>query len=135
MKISPATKSCSSAGGKSPDASSYLGSLKDSVSVYCSSSASTENINKKPENNDPEPRKAPLTSRTVVAQSCVDLMEAESPRSSRSFPKRFSFLTQESPRKDPSGTEIRTSELQIFVPDPASGRSSDRDQEQEPWEG
>ena len=54
MKISPATKSCSSAGGKSPDASSYLGSLKDSVSVYCSSSASTENINKKTANNDPE---------------------------------------------------------------------------------
>ena len=54
MKISPATKSCSSGGGKSPDASSYLGSLKDSVSVYCSSSASTENINKKTANNDPE---------------------------------------------------------------------------------
>merc|ERR1712241_783937 len=54
-----------------------------------------------------EARKTPLTSRTVVAQSCVDLMEAESPRTSRSFPKRFSFLTQDSPRKDPSGTENR----------------------------
>ena len=57
MKISPATKSCSSAGGKSPDASSYLGSLKDTVSVYCqgSSSASMENINKKTaKNDDPE---------------------------------------------------------------------------------
>ena len=110
MKISPATKSCSSVGGKSPDASSYLGSMKDTVSVYCqgSSSASMENINKKTANNDdPEARKTPLTSRTVVAQSCVDLMEAESPRTSRSFPKRFSFLTQDSPRKEPSGTENR----------------------------
>ena len=91
MKISPATKSCSSVGGKSPDASSYLGSMKDTVSVYCqgSSSASMENINKKTANNDdPEARKTPLTSRTVVAQSCVDLMEAESPRDLQKFPQK-----------------------------------------------
>ena len=84
--------------------------MKDTVSVYCqgSSSASMENINKKTANNDdPEARKTPLTSRTVVAQSCVDLMEAESPGTSRSFPKRFSFLTQDSPRKGSSGTENR----------------------------
>ena len=63
MKISPATKSCSSVGGKSPDASSYLGSMKDTVSVYCqgSSSASMENINKKTANNDDPEVTSPST--------------------------------------------------------------------------
>jgi len=46
----------------------------------------------------PEGRSTPLTSRTIVAQSCVDLMEADSPRA-RSFPKKFNF-NQESPRKE-----------------------------------
>ena len=43
-------------------------------------------------------RSTPLTSRTMVAQSCVDLMEADSPRT-RTFPKKFNF-NQESPRKE-----------------------------------
>ena len=34
----------------------------------------------------------------MLAQSCVDLLEADSPRS-RTFPKRFNFQ-QESPRRE-----------------------------------
>ena len=53
-------------------------------------------------------RTTPLTSRAMVAQSCVDLMDADSPRfgGHRTFPKKFNF-SQESPRKEVSGAENR----------------------------
>merc|ERR1712098_14026 len=91
---------------------------EDTVSVFCrsvSSVSAIENVlseqrsvdggsvsvdNVSSANNQDQGRTTPLTSRAMVAQSCVDLMEAESPRSSsRSFPKKLNF-TQESPRQD-----------------------------------
>jgi len=51
-------------------------------------------------------RTTPLSSRASSAQSCVDLMETESPRGSRLFPKKFNLI-QESPKKEHFGSENR----------------------------
>jgi len=114
----------------SPGAGSYQGPVhkrqvvspygqvasEDSVSVFCrslSGVSTSENVlseqrpvaggsvdNVSGVTNQDQGRTTPLTSRAMVAQSCVDLMEADSPRTStRSFPKKFNF-TQESPRRD-----------------------------------
>jgi len=51
-------------------------------------------------------RSTPLSSRAGSVQSCVDLMDTDSPRGKKSFHQKFNFI-QESPKKEVFGSENR----------------------------
>jgi len=104
-----------------PRVSPYSGLAPDTVSVVCRPgpgscsvpgvsgqycSVSVDNVNTGDVGG--QGRTTPLTSRALVAQSCVDLMDTDSPRfgGHRTFPKKFNF-NQESPRKEVTGAENR----------------------------
>jgi len=84
--------------------------MKRAVSTMISPMASSARVNMEGRHNHNTPsesmrelrlestRTTPLTSRASSAQSCVDLMDTDSPRGSKSFP---------SPRKDQFDTENR----------------------------
>jgi len=93
--------------------SPYGHQATDTVSGICRSSSGAVITNNSVignsvsvDNVDFQGRSTPLTSRTMVAQSCVDLMDADSPRrlGTKTFPKKFNFNT-ESPRREAGGSE------------------------------
>eukprot|EP00092_Neocalanus_flemingeri_P016143 GFUD01017471.1.p1 GENE.GFUD01017471.1~~GFUD01017471.1.p1 ORF type:complete len:636 (+),score=186.23 GFUD01017471.1:218-1909(+) len=86
-----------------PRVSPYGLTRQDTVSNFCV--GQTTEMEPIAEQEPSSSRTTPLSSRANSVQSCVDLMETESPRGSKTFPKKFNFI-QESP-KEQFGSENR----------------------------